>query len=133
MDEHVVIAGGGVGALEGLLALQSLAGDRVRISVLTPARYLSYRALSVVEPFGADPAPRYAGEEIARDRGVRWIPDALTGVRAEARELDTLDGPPVRYDALLRALGARPLAALPGAIGSLGRATCSRSWTRWRA
>lgn len=120
MAEHVVIAGGGVGALEGLLALQSLAGDRVRISVLTPARYLSYRALSVAEPFGADPSPRYAWEEIARDRGVRWIADALTRVRAEARELDALDGPPVRYDALLLALGARPLAALPGALGFAG-------------
>jgi sulfide:quinone oxidoreductase len=116
MAEHVVVAGGGVGALEGLLALQSLAGDRVRVSVLTPARYLSYRALSVAEPFGADPPPRYAWEEIARDRGVRWIPDALTRVRDEARELDTRDGPPLAYDALLLALGARPLSALPGAL-----------------
>ena len=56
---HVVIAGGGVGALEGLLALQSLAGDRIRISVLTASRHLTYRALSVAEPFGGDPAPRH--------------------------------------------------------------------------
>jgi sulfide:quinone oxidoreductase len=51
---------------------------------------------------------------------VRWIADEVTGVRAEARELDTRDGPPVPYDALLLALGARPLAALPGAIGFAG-------------
>ena len=50
---HVVIAGGGVGALEGLLALQALAGDRVHISVLTAARHLTYRPWSVAEPFGA--------------------------------------------------------------------------------
>jgi hypothetical protein len=37
MTPHVVIAGGGVGALEGLLALQDLARDRVHISVLTAA------------------------------------------------------------------------------------------------
>jgi sulfide:quinone oxidoreductase len=120
MAEHVVVAGGGVGALEGLLALQSLAGDRVRISVMTPGRYLTYRALSVAEPFGADAAPRYDWEQIARDRAVRWIPDFVTSVRPEARELDARDGPTVRYDALLLALGARPTPALPGAIEFAG-------------
>ena len=116
MTPHVVIAGGGVGALEGLLALQDLAGDRVHISVLTAARHLSYRAPSVAEPFGGEPAPRYDWEEIVRDRGVRWIPDVLEAVRPHARELDTRDGPPVPYDALLLALGARSEPALPGAI-----------------
>jgi sulfide:quinone oxidoreductase len=120
MSEHVVIAGGGVGALEGLLALQSLAGDRVHISVLTASRHLTYRALSVAEPFGGDPAPRYDWERVARDRGVRWIPDVVQGVRPDDRELDTRDGPPVRYDALLLALGARPEPVLPGAITFAG-------------
>ena len=54
-DPHVVIAGGRVGALEGLLALQDLAGDRVHISVLTAGRHLTYRAPSVAEPLAADP------------------------------------------------------------------------------
>jgi len=120
MTPHVVIAGGGVGALEGLLALQSLAVDRLRISVLTAARHLTYRALSVAEPFGGDPPPRYEWERIARDRGVRWIPDVLLAVRPEARELDARDGPPVAYDALLLALGAQPEPALPGAITFAG-------------
>jgi len=116
MADHVVIVGGGVGALEGLLALQSLAGDRTRISVLTASRHLSYRALSVAEPFGADPVPRYDWEAITHDRGVRWISDWLVRVRHEAGEIDTRDGPPIRYDALLLALGATPESVLPGAI-----------------
>lgn len=120
MSEHVVIAGGGVGALEGLLALQSLTGDRLRISILTASRYLTYRALSVVEPFGGDPAPRYDWEHIARDRRVRWIPDVVQAVRPDAQELETRDGPPVHYDALLLALGARPEPVLPGAITFAG-------------
>ena len=95
MNPHVVIAGGGVGALEGLLALQSRAAD-LRISLLCGSRHLSYRALSVAEPFGADPARRFAWERITRDRGVRWIRDVVTAVRADERELDTRDGPPVR-------------------------------------
>jgi sulfide:quinone oxidoreductase len=120
MAAHIVVAGGGVGALEGVLALQALAGDRVRISVLTPGRHLTYRALSVAEPFGAGPAPRFEWEEIARDRGVRWIPDALTCVRPDERELDTRDGPAVPYDALLLAVGALPSPALPGALEFAG-------------
>ena len=120
MIPHVVIAGGGVGALEGMLALQSHAGDRVRISVLTATRYLTYRALSVAEPFGADPAPRFDWEHITRDRGVRWIQDVVAGVRPDAHQLDTRDGPPIPYDALLLSLGARPEPALPGAIPFAG-------------
>jgi sulfide:quinone oxidoreductase len=117
---HVVVAGGGVGALEALLALQHRARDRVRITVVCAARYLSYRALSVAEPFGADPAPHYAWERIVRDRGVELIRDLVAGVRPGERELDTRDGPPVSYDALLLALGARPGPALPGAIPFAG-------------
>jgi sulfide:quinone oxidoreductase len=120
MSEHVVIAGGGVGALEGLLALQSHAGDRVRISVLTATRHLTYRALSVTEPFGGEPAPRYDWERIAHDRGIGWIPDVVEAVRPDGHELDTRDGPPVRYDGLLLALGARPEPVLPGAISFAG-------------
>ena len=116
MVEHVVVGGGGVGALEGLLALQELAPGRLSIGVLTAQRYVTYRALAVAEPFGGAPPPRYEWQDIARDRGVRWIPDVLTGVRADAHEIDTRDGPPVRYDALLLALGAVPQTALPGAL-----------------
>ena len=120
MAPHVVIVGGGIGALEGLLALQDLAGDRVHASVLTPARHLTYRVWSVAEPFGSEPAPRYDWERIARDRGVRWIPDVLEAVRPDARVVDTRDGPPVPYDALLLAVGARPEPALAGAITFAG-------------
>jgi sulfide:quinone oxidoreductase len=120
MAEHVVVAGGGVGALEGVLALQALAGDRVRISVVTPDRHLTYRALSVAEPFGAGPAPRFEWAEIARDRDLRWIPDAVAGVRPDARELDTREGPVVSYDALLLAIGARTSPAVPGALEFAG-------------
>ncbi len=120
MDPHVVIAGGGIGALEGLLALQKLAVDPLRISVLTATRHLTYRALSVAEPFGGDPAPRFDWELIARDRGVGWIPDMLEAVQLENGELITRDGPPVRYDALLLALGAQPRVAVPGALTFAG-------------
>jgi sulfide:quinone oxidoreductase len=120
MTHHVVIAGGGVGALEGLLALQHLAAGRLEISLLTASRHLTYRAVSVAEPFGGDPSPHYEWERIARDREVRWIADTLQAVDTDARQVETRDGPPVRYDALLLALGARPEPALRGTIPFAG-------------
>ena len=44
----------------------------------------------------------------------------MTGVRPGAREVETRDGPPVAYDALLLALGARPADALAGALTFAG-------------
>ena len=47
----VLIAGGGVAALEAVLALEALAGARVRIELLTPADEFVFRPLLVGEPF----------------------------------------------------------------------------------
>jgi sulfide:quinone oxidoreductase len=116
----VLIAGGGVGALEALLALQDLAGDRVRIALVTAGRFLTYRALSVAEPFGGEPAVHHEWQAIARERGVRWIPDAVTRVRPEERIVEMRDGPPETYDSLVLATGARPESVLPGALTFAG-------------
>ena len=56
MSHHVVIAGGGIGALETLLALQFRARDQVSISVVTATRSLTYRALSVAALLAKDGA-----------------------------------------------------------------------------
>ena len=48
---HVVIAGGGVAALETLMALRDLAGDRVAITLIAPETTFTYRSMKVVEPF----------------------------------------------------------------------------------
>ena len=48
---HVLIAGGGVAALETMMALHALAGDRVRITLLAPERDFHYRPMAVAEPF----------------------------------------------------------------------------------
>ena len=82
MTPHVVIAGGGVGALEGLLALQDLARDRVRISVLTAARHMTYRPLSVAEPFGASPRGATTG---SRSPGIAGCAGSRTSRRRPSR------------------------------------------------
>jgi sulfide:quinone oxidoreductase len=120
MVERVIVAGGGVGALEGLLALQALASERLAITVLTAQRHLTYRALAVAEPFGGAASPRFEWSAIARDRGVELVPDVVRAVRPDDHTIETRDGPPVPYDALLLALGAIPEPALAGALTFAG-------------
>mgnify|MGYP001045217145 FL=1 len=48
---RVLIAGGGVAALEAALALHSLAADRVSVELVAPESEFVYRPLAVAEPF----------------------------------------------------------------------------------
>ena len=50
-QKRVLIAGGGVAALEAALALRHLAEDRVRIELLAPEPRFWYRPLAVAAPF----------------------------------------------------------------------------------
>ena len=46
---EVVIAGGGVAALETALALHELAGDQVKLTLLSPTADFVYRPVAVLE------------------------------------------------------------------------------------
>jgi sulfide:quinone oxidoreductase len=103
----VLIAGGGVAALEAVLALRDLAGDRVRITVVTPGEDFVYRPLSVRAPFSFGGAERYSLAEITDELGVTRIVDELHSVDPEGRTATTASGRELGYDALLVAVGAR--------------------------
>ena len=53
---RVLIAGGGVAALEGLLALRELLGERVDVELIAPGDEYVYRQIAVAEPFSAGEA-----------------------------------------------------------------------------
>jgi sulfide:quinone oxidoreductase len=115
-----VIAGGGVAAVETLLALHELVGPHVAIELLAPEREFVHRPASVGAPFGfGAPAPldlnalaarmgasvrRVALDDVDRDRGVA----VLAG------------GGEVPYDRLVIAVGARPHSVLGGAVRFAG-------------
>jgi sulfide:quinone oxidoreductase len=104
---EVVIAGGGVAALEAALALRDLAGEHVAITMLAPAPDFVYRPMTVREPFAYGPAQRYPLEDIARDLGVELRRHDFAWVNAAARVVHSEDGEALAYDALLLAIGAR--------------------------
>jgi sulfide:quinone oxidoreductase len=117
-----VIAGGGVAALEGLLALRTLAGAAVDIELLAPEREFVYAATSVAEPFGLSERRSYDLEEIANDQGAHLVSDTLESVDPERRVIGTAASGEVEYGALLLAIGARRTQALPGALTFRGSA-----------
>ena len=112
----VLIAGGGVAALEALLALRDLAGDRVEVELLSPRPELEYRPLAVAEPFGIGRTRSYELEPIARDQGATLCKGAVAEVRAGEHEIVTRTGEVLSYDVLLLAIGAQAGVGLPGAI-----------------
>jgi sulfide:quinone oxidoreductase len=104
---HVLIAGGGVAGLEALIALRSLAGDRVRVTLLDPADDFVYRPMSVGAPFAAHGADRTPLEKIARDFSAEHVKDTLQRVDTAAKRVLTGSGQEIGYDSLLVTLGAR--------------------------
>lgn len=108
MDQFsVVIAGGGVAAIEGLLRLRRLVGDDVKITLLAPNEEFAFRALSVKEPFALGGAERHPIGRIVRDAGAEWLQDTLAWIDPDGQVVHTGGGAEVGYDALLVAVGAR--------------------------
>ncbi|MEO8969271.1 MAG: FAD-dependent oxidoreductase [Solirubrobacteraceae bacterium] len=119
---HVVIAGGGVAAVETLLALGELAGDRVEITLLSPEREFLYRPVTVGEAFERSEARAYSLGEIVGDRGGgRLVWDSLASVEPEDRVVVTGQGERISYDVLVVAAGALARESLPGALTFRGR------------
>lgn len=120
---RVLVAGGGVAALEAVLTLQELAPGALEIALLAPNRHFEYTPLSVAEPFDLGRAHRFALAEILAQRGVETIADSLAAVEPERRRVRTAAGLTLPYRALLVATGAGRRGALPGAIAFSGART----------
>jgi sulfide:quinone oxidoreductase len=102
-----VIAGGGVAALETLLALRELAPGRIAATVIAPNPEFVDRPMTVREPFAYARAERYELAPIVRDLDAELIVDELAWVDPAARVVHTQADAEVEYDALVLALGAK--------------------------
>ncbi len=103
---RVVIAGGGVAAMEATLALGDLAPPGTEVTIVAPNPEFVYRPLAVREPFAYGPAGRYPLADIAAHAGATLLGDKLEWVDPAECTVHTHGSGPLHYDALLLALGA---------------------------
>ena len=113
---QVLIAGGGVAALEALMALRDLAGDRVDITLIAPETTFTYRPMKVAEPFYKGHAHEYGLVEIARDHGARFVRDSIAEVHADEKVVRCASGAHIPYDQLVLATGAKAVPAFRDAL-----------------
>jgi sulfide:quinone oxidoreductase len=123
---RVLIVGGGVAALEAVLALRRLAEERVEIVLVSPEKAFSYRPLSVAEPFGLGAERHFDLAEIAADAGAELRDGRVCAVDAAAHTVATDSGSSLEYDALVIACGARRRAPFPEALTFWGRGGCDQ-------
>jgi sulfide:quinone oxidoreductase len=129
---RVLIAGGGIAALELLLALRILAGSRVAITLLSANADLAPPAMTVAEPFERGGAQRYAWSQIAEQQGARLVIDALIAVDTAERIAFTNSGRRLGYDILAVTTGARRVAPFADAL-TFGTSTNADATTRLQA
>jgi sulfide:quinone oxidoreductase len=107
----VLIAGGGVAALEAALALHELAPELTDVELVAPDSYFVYRPLLVTGEARSFPL-----ERLVEAAGATLRNGIVTGVEPEQRVVNTSVGEELPFDLLLLALGAVPTAAVPGAL-----------------
>lgn len=115
MKSRVLIAGGGVAALEAVLALRELAADRLAVEVFSPRRELVYRPYAVGEPYGAAHVRTYDLERLLEQCGATFHQDSIASVERDLRLAVTHDGERYPYDHLIVCPGAKLLWPVPGA------------------
>jgi sulfide:quinone oxidoreductase len=103
---RVLIAGGGVAALEAMIALADLAPGRVAVTLVAPDEDFVYRPLSTGEPFGATKVASYPLARFATEHGAELVKAMIAEVVPERHVVLTFEGEELSYDTLIVALGA---------------------------
>jgi sulfide:quinone oxidoreductase len=120
---RIVIAGGGVAALEAGLALREhLGADELQVTLVTPATRFDYRPLTVLEPFHGISRWSLALDRFAADQQIELVHDVISAVGTHARVAVTGSGAELGYDLLLIATGGHAADAIHGALTFRGPA-----------
>ena len=120
---RVLVAGGGVAAVETVLGLHAFAPDCAELTLVSPDTSLVDRPASVQVPFGYGRPRSVSLHEIASYAGATVIADTLAGVEPERHRVLTTGGLELHYDVLVVATGAVASNPLPGALAFAGMAS----------
>jgi sulfide:quinone oxidoreductase len=113
---HVIIAGGGFAALEAATALKALAGDRLRLTVVSPDLCFRYRPTATQEAVGGDPPLAYDLHRLLGGLGARHRVGRLVAAYPQFKSLLMETGAEFSYDTLILAMGAVSRGVIPGAL-----------------
>ncbi len=103
---RVVVLGGGFGGLETAFDLRLLAGQRVRITLVSDTDHFLFKPNSIYIPFGLDPARlRVPIARPAARRGIELVQARAHEVDPDSREV-AVDGRTIPYDFLVVATGS---------------------------
>ena len=123
---RVVIAGGGIAALEAALALRELAAGLVDVTLVAPTDRFTFAPASVAAPFGKAVIRRFDLFRIANDLGARLVIGKVDAVEADSRRVILESGEAVSYNALVIAAGGTAHDSVPGAMTFRGPADVDR-------
>ncbi|WP_210490927.1 FAD-dependent oxidoreductase [Patulibacter sp. SYSU D01012] len=124
---RVVVAGGGIAAVELLLALRSVARDAVRATVVSPRPSLHLRPESVSEPF-TQASRHYDLQALTTALGAELVTGAVRAVKPGEKVVD-LGERELPYDELVLAPGARTEAAVAHATTFTAEHADDLHWT----
>jgi sulfide:quinone oxidoreductase len=112
----VVIAGGGVGALEALMALHDLGEQQLRLTLVAPSDDFLLRPMAVAVPFSAGHITRVSLTSVCARFGATLHRAAIASVDANSRTVLCDDGTSLEYDRLILATGAASRPAYKSAL-----------------
>lgn len=123
---RVVVLGGGVAAIELMLALRALAEERVSLELVAPEPHFWYRPVAVAEPFGLGRVTRLELGGIARACNATLTLAAAEHVDTDRRAVGARVGPTagadLEFDVLVVATGACSRSVVEGAVTFRGPA-----------
>ena len=122
---RIAICGGGVAAIEALLAARALLGRAVDVDLIAPNRRFVYQPLAVAEPFGLARTAWFDLATVAAEHGAQLHVASLEAVEPDRHRIALRRGETVLYDSLIIAVGARRCAWLPGGLDFRGAADVS--------
>ncbi len=113
---RVVVAGGGVAALETLMALHDLGEGQLDVTLVAPGDEFVLRPMAVAVPFSTGHVTRVPLARVCARFGAVRVRAAVVAVDPAARTVACHEGTRLAYDALVLATGAVPRPAYRAAL-----------------
>jgi len=113
---RVVIVGGGIAALEAVLALHDLGDARVHVTLIAPEPNFVLRPMAVAAPFSRGHTAHLPLASVMTAHDGQFVRGAAARVDAVARTVVLTTGAEIEYDVLVLALGASAVPAFAPAL-----------------